>query len=236
MSSIKIDKKSDIDDIFHNFAQNIVVIMEEQSKIYSKHAIDFATVAVETSNFIELAVNDSKSDFISKSITILSLLYIKTSILRMSITNDEFVEAERFVTEDDYIIIKNQIAGLLGMDDSYLEVFHPDMPYSDTPIAAFISEDLADIYQELKDFSENYRIGINETMEAGLYSCLDGFSEHWGQKLLNSLRALHALRYSDNFGMDESDELNDTNEYRKLDRNKFLNLDNEEENPWLDQE
>lgn len=211
--------------------------MEEQSIIYSKTAIDFATVAVETSDFIEKALGDSKPEFISKSITILSLLYIKTSLLKMGVGDEDYFEAERFVTENDYLIVKNQIAGLLGIDDSYLEVFHPDMPYSDTPIAAFISEDLADIYQELKDFTENYRVGIDDIMLSALLTCLDGFSQHWGQKLLNALRALHNLRYSEGFGTDETDEYLDTQEYRKLDRNKFLNFDNEEdEDLWLEQE
>ena len=42
---------------------------------------------------------------------------------------------------------------LLGSDDAYLEVFLDDMRYNDEPITAFISEHLADIYQELKDMA-----------------------------------------------------------------------------------
>ena len=46
-----------------------------------------------------------------------------------------------------YELVRNQIATLLGESDTYLETFHPDMQYSDTPIAAFISENLADVYR-----------------------------------------------------------------------------------------
>ena len=106
---------------------------------------------------------------------------------------------ERFVTEDDYQFVKERVENLLGNDNVYLEVFHPQMKYSDTPIAAFISEDLADIYQELKDFAANYRLGIADVMNDALAACIEAFAEHWGQKTLNALRALHALRYGDDF-------------------------------------
>ena len=126
------------------------------------------------------------------------------------------------------MFVKNQVERLLGADDSFLEVFHPDMPYSDTPIAAFISENLADIYQEIKDFAANFQIGESEIMTSALVACVDAFAIHWGQKLLNALRALHSLRYSDDFGDEEPKENLDPKEYRKLDRNSFLRFQSEE--------
>ena len=91
---------------------------------------------------------------------------------------------------------------MLGVDDTYLEVFHPDMALSDTPVAAFISEDLADVYQEIKDFAANYQTLEPDIMNDALVACLESFGLHWGQKNLNALRALHALRFSDNFEND----------------------------------
>ena len=136
---------------------------------------------------------------------------------------------ERFVTEADYNYVKNQVADVLGPNDSFLEVFHPDMPYSDTPIAALVSENLADIYQELKDFAANFQIGEEEIMTSALILCVETFAEHWGQKLLNALRALHALHYNDKSDEDESDAGFNPDEYRKLDRNSFLNFQNDDE-------
>ncbi len=202
-------------------------MMSENQLVYSKNVIEFTTVAVETCLLLEKAREFTKADFISKATKILPLLYLKTTLLELE-ENDEVFGIERFVTEDDYLYVKNQVESLLGADDSFLEVFHPDMPYSDTPIAAFISENLADIYQELKDFAANFQIGEEEIMTSALYNCAESFSEHWGQKLLNALRALHALRYSDNFGNeDENDEFNPS-EYRKLDRDSFLRFQSEE--------
>ncbi|MHB9056076.1 MAG: DUF5063 domain-containing protein [Paludibacteraceae bacterium] len=201
--------------------------MSENQIIYSNSVIEFTTVIAETCLFLENAEETSKPDFISKLIKLLPLLYLKTSLIDVSLEESDG-NIERFVTEDDYLFVKNQIENLLGPDDSFLEVFHPDMPYSDTPIAAFISENLADIYQELKDFVMNFQIGEAEMMTSALVVCVEAFAGHWGQKLLNALRALHALRYSDNFGNEDVDENLNPKEYRKLDRNSFLRFQSED--------
>jgi hypothetical protein len=133
-------------------------------------------------------------------------------------------DTERFVTEAEYNDVREQIAGLLGEYDSFLETFHPDMSLSDTPVAAFISENLADIFQELKDFATNYQLADAEIMQDALVTCLEAFAEHWGQKLLNTLRALHAYRYSDSFKDVEDEEIAESDAgVQKVNRNKFLN-------------
>lgn len=195
--------------------------MTEDKLVYSQKVIEFATVAVETCIFLEKTAENSKEDFVSKAIKLLPLLYLKTELLELEET-DEYFDIERFVTEDDYLYVKNQVESLLGPDDSFLEVFHPDMPYSDTPIAAFISENLADIYQELKDFAANFQLGQEEIMTAAVYHSAESFSEHWGQKLLNALRALHALKHSDTFGYSDEEDNFDAPEHGKTDRDSFM--------------
>ncbi|VBB46776.1 conserved hypothetical protein [uncultured Paludibacter sp.] len=201
----------------------------ENQFIYSKNVIEFVTVVAETCLFLENSREFSKEDFVMKSIKILPLLYLKTTLIDVSeIETDE--NAEKFVTEEDYLFVKEQIETLLGTDDAFLDTFHPDMQYSDTPIAAFISENLADVYQELKDFAANYQTEVTEVMESALYVCMQAFAEHWGQKLLNALRALHAVRYKDNFGEIEDEERFKSEDYRKLDRNSFLRFQADDEN------
>lgn len=197
--------------------------------VYSPPVIDFVTVVAETCLFLENASEGGRDEFIDKSVKILPLLYLKTSLLK--VPEPVFGDgAERFVTEDDYLFVKEQMEQLLGVDDTYLEVFHPDMALSDTPIAAFISENMADIYQELKDFAANYQTADTDVMNDALVVCLEAFAEHWGQKLLNALRALHALRYSDSFGEEETE----APQGAKLDRNAFLGFlhDDEEKNEY----
>ena len=194
--------------------------------VYSKKVIEFVTVAAETCLFLEHANEFTKTDFVQKSIKILPLLYLDASLL--DIPDSVFEEIpERFVNEEDYQYVHELLEQLLGSDDSYLEVFHPDMALSDTPIAAFVSENLADIYQELKDFAANYQLGDIDIMNDALAACLDAFGEHWGQKLLNALRALHALRFSEGFGLEDTD--NESAGSTSLDRNSFLNFQHDDD-------
>lgn len=202
--------------------------MEQSTEniVYSKNVIEFVTIAAENCLFLEHTTDYSRNDFICQSTRLLSLLYAKAVVLETPETVFEDVP-ERFVTEEDYLFIRERIETLLGNDNIYLEVFHPQMKYSDTPIAAFISEDLADIYQELKDFAANYRIGVTDIMNDALAVCLEAFAEHWGQKLLNSLRALHALQHDEDF--DTYNENETAGKERKIDRNSFFeNLRNDD--------
>ena len=192
--------------------------------VYSKNVIEFVTVAAETCLFLERAAELSRTDFIQKSVKILPLLYLNASLLEIPEAVYDNI-TEKFVNEEDYQFVREQVEQLLGSDDSYLETFHPDMAISDTPIAAFVSENLADIYQELKDFAASYQLGDTDVMNDALVACLEAFGEHWGQKLLNALRALHALRFSDGFGVEDDD----SSSKKVIDRNSFLKFQHDED-------
>ena len=102
------------------------------------------------------------------------------------------------------------LAGLLAEKDDYLDVFVSDMKYSDQPITRNISEDLADIYQDIRDFIFVFQLGLNETMNDSLAVCRENFALYWGQKLVNTLRALHDVKYNqpedEEENQDEEDE------------------------------
>lgn len=190
-----------------------------QNTVYSKNVIEFVTVVAETCLFLERVEGLSRNEFLLQAIKLLPLLYFKAVAVEMPepIYDDP---AERFVTEEDYLFVREKIEQLLGNDNVYLEVFHPDMKFSDTPIAVLISEDMADIYQEIKDFASNYSLGMPEIMNDALIECLETFREHWGQKLLNCLRALHALRYNEDF--DSYNDEEDEQPNQPVNRNSFL--------------
>ena len=194
--------------------------------VYSPGVIDFVTVAAETCLLLEHADELAHEDFVEKSLGLLSMLYLKGVLLPVPerVFDDQ---TERFVTVEDYNSVKDAVAMLMGENDSYLETFHPDMSLSDTPIAAFVSENIADIYQELKDFAANYQLVETDIMNDALADCLTAFAEHWGQKLLNALRALHAVRYSDDFGREDFAQ----QPSRKLNRNAFLGFLRDDDEP-----
>lgn len=180
--------------------------------IYSKNAIEFVTVAAETCLFLEKTNSLEKPEFINKILKLLPLLYLKTSLVEEAELQLE-EDLEDFVTEEDYEAIRAQIAGLLGPSDRYLEVFTRDMSLSDEAIATDISEDLADIYQDLKNFLLRYQMGVQEVMNDALVTCINSFKEYWGQRLVNCLRALHNAYY--NPEVDENTEQEEDDEREK---------------------
>ncbi|MGM9760777.1 MAG: DUF5063 domain-containing protein [Parabacteroides sp.] len=168
---------------------------KENNPIYEHDVLEFVTVALEFCSFVEKAGEQERFDFADKATKLLPLLYLKAALLpAWDMESDE--ELELSVTEEMYENVRVRVAGLLGEQDSYLETFHPDMPYSDTPIAAFISENLADVYQDTGNFISLFRQGNETLMRAAVCLCRQNFQNYWGQQLLNALKALHAVRYS----------------------------------------
>jgi hypothetical protein len=154
------------------------------------------TVAGEYCNFLEKAGKSGTRDFLGKLQKLLPLLYLKVSLLP-EFESDQEESPEKFVTELDYNLIRGKIAGITGEYDDYQEVFDSGMQFSESALTASISENLSDIFQDLKDFISLYQIGNETVMESGLWECQNNFKEFWGQKLVNCLRAVHQLIFSD---------------------------------------
>ena len=163
--------------------------------------------------FLEQAESKSRRRFVDTALKLLPLLYLKASMLPPC-EAEGMAEPEIIVTESDYDAIRSMVAGVLADRDDYLDVFLADMRYSDTPIRRNISEDLADIYQDIKNFVGVYRLGFDETMHDALAICEEHFASYWGQVLVNTMRALHEVKYgfsaedgADDEAEEELDEL-----------------------------
>ena len=174
---------------------------KKTNAVYDRITVEFVTVALESCTFVEKASQMEVFDFVDKATKILPLLYLKAALLP-EVEVDDMFDPELHVTESMYDAIRTGVASLLGEHDTYLDTFRPDMAYSETPIAAFISEDLADVYQDVGNFVSLFRQGNEEVMQEAVALCRTNFCNYWGQRLLNALKALHDLRYSD-------DELNE---------------------------
>ncbi|TDN99875.1 DUF5063 domain-containing protein [Sunxiuqinia elliptica] len=164
--------------------------------VYSKNVIEFVTVANEFCNLVEHVGQETTRSFLNKTQKILPLLYLKVSVLE-DVNSYEELGLEKFVSEVDYNYLQQKMMNLLGEFDDFQEVFDPGMQFSDEPLSASISECLADIYQDLKDFLMTFRTGDELVMQEALWVCQDNFKNYWGQRLVNSLRAVHNLMYGD---------------------------------------
>ena len=172
--------------------------------IFERNSVEFVTVAAEFCAFVERSEGQKRAEFVDTLLKILPLLYIKASMLpECEVMGEDGLEA--FVSEDDYEVIRINLQEVLADRDDYLDVFVEEMKYSDTPIRKSIAEDLADIYQVVKDFICQFRSGLNETMHDALAQCREHFIGYWGQTLVNTMRALHEVKYS-NVDEDENED------------------------------
>jgi len=180
-------------------------VEKENNPVYARNTLEFVTVALEFCSLVENPSQEGAFGFVDKATKLLPLLYLKAALLTEFDPEDEDVELT--VTEDMYESVRTRIAGLLGEKDSYLETFHPDMQYSDTPVAAFISESLADTYQDVGNFLSLFRQGNEEVMLDAIAICRMNFRSFWGGKALSALKALHEVRYDmdDNLEIDEEE-------------------------------
>ena len=170
--------------------------MQSESKvIFERNSVEFVTVAAQYCQFLENMVGIEREEFIDTVLKILPLLYVKALLLPEIELIDEDDSLETCVTEETYNMMNAQLADIMGDRDDYLDVFVEDMKYSDQPITRYISEGLADIYQDIKDFIFVFRQGVNRNMHNALATCQDNFKLYWGQKLVNTLRALHEVKY-----------------------------------------
>ena len=186
---------------------------KESQVIFDRNVIEFVTVAAEFCKYMEQAEGTRRPTFVDTTLKILPLLYLKATLLPTCETMGEDLP-EHYVTEETYEVLRMTLVGILGEKDDYLDVFVEDMKYSDQPITRYISEDLADIYQDIKDFIFVFQLGLNETMHDALAICQENFRLYWGQKLVNTLRALHEARYAQ--GESEEDESPEADNYPNI--------------------
>ena len=70
------------------------------------------------------------------------------------------------------------------------------MKYSDTPVAASISECLADIFQDLYNLIYAAKDAPQDHINNLIFACKENFETYWGQTLCNVMRALHKIKYN----------------------------------------
>jgi hypothetical protein len=178
---------------------------DNNSSVYERDILELVTVAVEFCAYVENAAEKDRKIFISTMQKLLPLLYLK-GVLAPKYELTEECDADSlssFVSMENYDIVRNNVAFVMGEYDSFLDVFVEDMKYSDTPILSSVSENIADIYQDLKNFVCAYKDGTEEMRYDAIVMCKSNFENYWGQRLANVLRALHEINYGERIDEDE---------------------------------
>lgn len=152
---------------------------------------EFATISEEFCYFLENANQRSFKEFLSLAQKLTSLLYLKASLLP-DISNINNEEIEKFVTEEAWTAIHDSVKKIMKNHNFYHLCDNPENDGQTLSIA----EDMADIYQDIKDFTELYKTGVYDMIYDGTAECRNNFRHYWGLKALNALRAIHLILVS----------------------------------------
>ncbi|MDD6025240.1 MAG: DUF5063 domain-containing protein [bacterium] len=166
----------------------------ENSKL-APNSLAFIALSNEFCSAIENAMEFEKEDFVAKMLKMLPRIYMTVTDIDIEESNEDYY-ALPYLDESVYDNLRSQLAALMGEDDVFLETFEEDMKYSDAPVSATISEDLADIYQQLYNFVASVRDVDTEAINSIIITCKEDFASYWGQTLCNVLRALHSVFYN----------------------------------------
>ena len=158
----------------------------------SANVIDMLTVANEFCLFTEKAEKYNPDEVLQYYAKICPLLYLKGAILPV-VEPDEDYLGERFVNEDQWESIYNSLLLVFpGTDEFYTLSYETG---DNIPLKASISEHLADVYQDLKDFVLLYQKNLAYAKQNAVYECRSLFVNHWGGRIAALLPALHAIAF-----------------------------------------
>lgn len=185
-------------------------MIQNNNPVYSPAVIDMITVSAEYCIFLEKLVSSgtTRRQLLEQITKLLPLIYVKASLLPELEEYGDF-DLPVIVTEEDYDEIRQSVWRLLKADDEYLEVFTPDMQYSEGAMTHTISEDMADIYQDLKNFVAVFADRNEDAMHDSIVKVKENFRNYWGQCLVNVMRPLHDVLYNKSISEEEDDESDD---------------------------
>jgi hypothetical protein len=188
----------------------------KKNPVYSRNVVEFVAAANEYCKYME-HTSELKGDELLRILQrLLPFLYLKASLLP---SLEPVFEGgnEKFVTEPDWLRIHDVLKARFGTANDYLEVFDDKINDSEGPVVSSLAENMADIYQDLKDFILLYQTGTNEVMNDAVWECRLNFENFWGQKLANALRAIHRFIYSGEIIEDTKKENERIDERRRSD-------------------
>lgn len=164
-------------------------MQNEENYLYAPAVLDFIRVSTEYCKCLEQCQGMQRAEFCRVMRGLLPMIYLKMTLI--GTVPEAAGWNEQQLTEEDYDFVRTAVSQVMGEHDDFLDVFVEDFKYSEQPVLSTVSENLADIYQSLRELAATFSEGYEEAMQVALYETAEEFKLQWGQKLLNALRAIH---------------------------------------------
>lgn len=159
-------------------------------------------MAVSFCQLMEQASAQDVSAFVDRMLKLAPLLYLKAQLLP-GVEADEDERVEGQVTQADYDYVLTGVHMLLGEQNEYLGVADASDLCTEETRWCSLAEQLADVYQPVRNFLAVYQDASEEQMTAALAQVQEDFRDYWGQQLADALCQLH--RVQTRLGQEEED-------------------------------
>ncbi len=153
-----------------------------------------ADFVAEARPFCALVESEKASEakgFEKECLTVLLRLYHRLLLLPRVDPNEP--EIPEHISGEEWQAVRERTAERIE-HDQYWGVFEPFAEKKTDPICGYVSDDLADIWQEVKMGLSAFDSGKPNCVESAVWHWRFGFGSHWGYHVAGAIRALTALR------------------------------------------
>lgn len=166
--------------------------MDEYNAIQDEAVSHFAKSAQEFCSLLEKSASVSDREFVQQAAYLLATLYAAGLSLP---TLDNGPEEQQASIEDTSFEhtseIERQTGQKLGKHNLYWEFYDP---YDQSnPLTTTLSDDLSDIYRNIKPGLIAYQKGTARSVSAAVWEWKFHFIIHWSDHAVDALRAIHRI-------------------------------------------
>ena len=169
-----------------------------------KSIVELLTVVVESCSTLESVESINRKSFMEKTQKLLSLLYMKASLLSSDSEIGDYFE--HFVTEKDWELIRQSVESKLGSLDNRIRITEPDNYTNGDSVETYLSECFADIYQDARNFAEQCKDASDEVLETATAEFILNFKLYWGTRALAILTEFHCMLYASDTEIDKDED------------------------------
>ncbi len=162
----------------------------------TKPVIEMLTVANEYCLFFENAASYKTAEILDYYHKMAPLLYLKGSLLPDMPLNNE-AHNERYVTEEDWETVFRELKEKFGNIDTYYVHDH-----NFDSVEASLSDNMADIYQDMKDFIMLYQKNMQIARQNAIANLASQYRWRWGPIASQALTAVHHILFQEDISPD----------------------------------
>lgn len=150
---------------------------------------DFIISARQYCEFMESTQESDPIGFLKKTRELLLSLYQKG--LTFPLYHGDFDEDIEDMLGERYFVVLDQINKKIGKVDYYSHVYDPSNFQNNKPVTGSLTDDLGDIYRDLKRALLKLDADSENAKEGALWDFHFLFRAHYGEHIINAVYAMH---------------------------------------------